>query len=98
VLKNGDQIIITSGSLPNLSALASSPGGFRTNICSAYLEDRNYDYFTPSLRNSCPDPEDWPISASLDQKCYDFVADLNSCHVPEFKKTSQDGRTVDGRP
>lgn len=77
-VSSGDEVIVVSG---------RSPVGisFRENMCTGYLEE--YQEFTPSLRNSCPDLMDtFEYEYGGNEKnyelCRDYIANLRSCEIP----------------
>lgn len=84
ILEPGGRVIITTGKVANGIPFEIKTN-FKENICTGYIENlKDYD-FTPSLDLNCPSPESEDGVASLDDACYKFVRQMNSCHTPEFK-------------
>lgn len=79
VLAPNNEAIITTG---NPYGVKTS---FRENICNGYIQESEDYNFRPSLNNNCPDPENEEGVKDLDDTCYKFVRQMNSCHTPEFK-------------
>jgi hypothetical protein len=82
-LTPGETAVVTSGRSP----LGVS---FRTNICSAYLNQ--YQDFTPPFNDSvCPeyrDEEHLMLAAGLENRCIDYIESLPRCHYPEARLPS----------
>ncbi len=90
VLESGDRAIITTGKVANGIPFEIKTS-FKENICSGYIENLdNYD-FTPSINTNCPSPQSEEGVASLDDDCYKFVRQTNSCHTPQFKDVVYQG-------
>ncbi|MEK9182279.1 MAG: hypothetical protein AAB781_01670 [Patescibacteria group bacterium] len=84
ILEPGSRVIITTGKVANGIPFEIKTN-FKENICAGYIENlKDYD-FTPSLDTNCPSPESEDGVASLDDTCYKFIRQMNSCHTPEFK-------------
>lgn len=86
-LAAGTEAIVTTGKAPRAGSYRAS---FRTNICLGYLEEDD-DKFYPALKIKCPNPEVEPGIEFVNEECRDFIADLASCHTPEFERSRVDG-------
>ncbi len=83
ILEPGGRAIVTTGKFNRTSPFPINTSFF-TNTCSGYLEDlKNYNFY-PSLRSRCPVPDDEGGTMFIDDKCYEFVRKLSSCHQPEY--------------
>jgi hypothetical protein len=76
IAKPGDKIVILTG---------RSPVGvsFRTNMCTGYFEQ--FQDFEPSLRRSCPSPDEdilYALQAGINDACMDYIESLRSCEMP----------------
>lgn len=83
-LSDGQEAVVTTGYAQNFGSYRSS---FKTNICLGYLEDED-EKFYPSLKTKCPDPEIEPGIEFVNDKCRDFIVDLNTCHSPSTSEMS----------
>lgn len=73
----GDTVFVITGRSP----IGTS---FRENLCTGYFEQ--FQDFYPSLKRSCPRPEDEPDfvrygTVSMSDKCIDYVEDINRCKI-----------------
>lgn len=97
ILKPGEQAIVTTGGPGNISPYTIV--SFKENLCTGYLKE---DYqFAGGLEKSCVRPVSEPGVASLDKACRDYIANMQSCNVPEFGGRDSAGERcnncVDGR-
>lgn len=85
VLQPGEQAIVTTGSPKPIRTKFDIRYSFKTNLCTGYIEGMpSYD-FTPSLPETCPDPEEEPGARGLPEDCEDYITDnLNQCHTPKI--------------
>ena len=73
-LPAGSTVYVTTGRAPNGTS-------FRINQCTGYFEQ--FQDFSPSLQEECPDPEEemllFPSQTIGNDQCIDFIARLPSC-------------------
>lgn len=74
LLSAGDTLHIITGQSP----LGSN---FRTNLCTGYFNQAHTFY--PSLREECPRPETEKSAQNLENPCYNYLKNLQSCRTPE---------------
>ena len=97
VLNPGDRALVTSG-VPIWSSPFPISQSYQVNKCLGYaaeLESKEGE-FNPQVSTNCPDPEDEPGVAALDNDCYDFVTSLLRCETPDFTEVRGERNTVSG--